>query len=88
MCIYCRTTDEIIRHDHAGPVERVPSGRGVGGDVGAYGATAQAHHPSCAYMQGELVAALDALARLARRVESAEIMILELRAEARASREP
>lgn len=77
MCVYCRDTDEIHRHDDA-PVERVPSGAGQGGDVGGYGEGAS---PSPAYLRGWLLA-------LEERIEALEIMVLELRAKERLSGEP
>lgn len=74
MCVYCRDTDELIRHDDA-PVERVPSGAGQGGDVGPYG------DPPPAYLRGWMRA-------IEKRIEALEIMVLELRAKERLSGEP
>jgi hypothetical protein len=65
-CILCTSTDELHRHD--APVERLPSGRGQGGDVGGYGEdygmiaamlNTLARHEAAIAAQGERIARLE-----------------------------
>ncbi len=80
MCILCTSTDEL--HAHQPLVERLPSGRGQGGDVGPYASPGVPPHAA------EHAALWDELRAACARIEALEIMVLDLRSRERLSREP